>query len=102
MNKLLILRNFATLCIKGTGRIDVSKEIARQWHEGIGIHFAHQIRFLAQHYQLFEQVTEEKQGSGGGHSLLKDEQVQVAMRVHLSSVPTDEVTPKKFHCALNE
>ena len=28
MNKLLILRNFAMLYIKGTGRIDASKEIA--------------------------------------------------------------------------
>ena len=28
MNKLLILRNFATLYIKGTRQIDVSKEIA--------------------------------------------------------------------------
>jgi hypothetical protein len=73
MNKLLILRNFAMLRIKGTGRIDASKEIARQWHEGTGVHFARQIRFLTQHYQLFEQVTEEKRGSGGGRSLLKDE-----------------------------
>jgi hypothetical protein len=46
MNKLLILRNFATLCIKDTGQIAVSKEIAQQWHEGIGIHFACQIWFL--------------------------------------------------------
>ena len=47
MNKLLILRNFAMLRIKGTGRIDISREIARQWHKGTGIHFTHQIWFLA-------------------------------------------------------
>jgi len=51
----------------------MSKEIVRQWHEGTGIHFACQIRFLVQHYQLFEQVTEEKRGIGGSRSLLKDE-----------------------------
>jgi hypothetical protein len=34
--------------------------------------------------------------------LLKDEQVQVVMRVHLSTVPTGEVTPKEFRHALNE
>jgi hypothetical protein len=102
MNKLLILRNFATLRIKDTGRIAASKEIARQWHEGTGVHFTRQIRFLARHYQLFEQVTEEKRGTGGGRSLLKDERVQAATRAHLSTVPKGEVTPKGFHRALNE
>ena len=34
--------------------------------------------------------------------MLKDEQVQVAMRAHLSSMPMGKVTPKEFHCALNE
>jgi len=38
----------------------MSKEIAQQWHEGTGIHFTCQIWFLTRHYQLFEQVTEEK------------------------------------------
>jgi len=90
------------LHIKGTGRIDASKEIAQQWHEGTGVHFARQIQFLARHYQLFEQVTEEKRGSGGGRSLLKDERVQAAARAHLSTMPTGEVTPKEFHRALNE
>jgi hypothetical protein len=47
MNKLLILRNFATLRIKGTRQINASKEIAQQWHKGTGVHFARQIRFLA-------------------------------------------------------
>src|SRR6266851_1305727 len=80
----------------------MSKEIVRQWHEGTGIHFACQIRFLAQHYQLFEQVIEEKQGTGGSCSLLKDKQVQAAARVHLSTMPKGKVTPKGFHCTLNE
>jgi len=39
---------------------------------------------------------------GGGQSLLKDEQVQMVVKAHLSSVPTGEVTPKQFHKALND
>ena len=34
--------------------------------------------------------------------MLKDEQVQMAARVHLSSVPIGEVTPRQFHKALND
>ena len=74
----------------------------RQWHKGTGVHFTCQIWFLARHYQLFEQVTEEKRGTGGSRSLLKDERVQAAVRVHLSTVPKGEVTPKGFHRTLNE
>ena len=33
INQLMILRNFATLRLKGLGRIVASKEIARQWHD---------------------------------------------------------------------
>jgi hypothetical protein len=43
LNKLTILQNFATLCIKGVRRIAASEEIAWQWHEGMGRHFACQI-----------------------------------------------------------
>ena len=43
INKLLILRNFATLRMKGYKRIPVSKEIAQQWHEKGGAYFAHKI-----------------------------------------------------------
>jgi len=92
----------ATLRIKDTRQIAASKEIVRQWHKGTGVHFAHQILFLMRHYQLFEQVTEEKQGIGGSHSLLKDERVQAAARAHLSTIPKGKVTPKGFHHALNE
>jgi hypothetical protein len=102
LNKLTILQNFAMLRIKGVRRIAASKEIARVWQDGVGAYFARQIRFLARHYQLFEQLPEEKRGGAGGRSLLKDERVQAAARTHLSSVPTGEVTPKKFHRALNK
>jgi hypothetical protein len=56
MNQLTILRNFATLHIKGLRHIATSKEIVQQWHESAGVHFAYQIQFMACHYQLFEQL----------------------------------------------
>ena len=93
VNKLMIIWNFATLYIKGVRCIAVSKEIAQQFHEGIGRHFAHQIQVLAQHYQLFEQLPEEKQGGTGGQSLLKDERVQAVVRTYLSGVLLGKVTP---------
>ncbi|KAJ7336113.1 hypothetical protein DFH08DRAFT_1018361 [Mycena albidolilacea] len=43
VNQLLIIRNFATLSLKGFGRIQASVEIARQWQEGQGVHFARRI-----------------------------------------------------------
>ena len=39
-NQLLILRNFATLHLKGVQRMAASKEIVQQWDEGVSIHFA--------------------------------------------------------------
>jgi hypothetical protein len=40
INQLLLIRNFATLRLKGMGRIAASLEIAHQWHEDKGAHFA--------------------------------------------------------------
>jgi hypothetical protein len=99
---LTILQNFATLRIKGVGRIAASEEIARLWKDGVGTYFARQIRFITRHYQLFEELPAERRGAAGGRSLLKDERVQAAARTHLLSVPTGEVTPKQFHRALNK
>jgi hypothetical protein len=59
INQLLIICNFATLHLKGLHRILASLEIARQWHEGEGAHFAHRVRALAWHYQVFEQLPAE-------------------------------------------
>ena len=100
-NQLTILRNFAMLHIKGLGRIDASKEIARQWHKGTGIHFTRRICFLARHYQLFEQLPIERRGGDRGQSLLSDEQIQMATRAYLLSLAVGEVTPRRFHHALN-
>ncbi len=43
LNKLTILQNFTTLCIKGVRRITASKEIMRVWQDGVGMYFTHQI-----------------------------------------------------------
>ena len=75
INQLMILRNFANLR-QGFGCIEASREIAHQWHEkeGSNIHFAWQIRALACHYQVFEQLlTERRGGRKSAKSLLKDE-----------------------------
>jgi hypothetical protein len=66
LNKLTIIQNFATLHIKGVKCMAVSEEIARQFHEGVGGHFARQIHVLTRHYQLFEQLPEERRGGVGG------------------------------------
>jgi hypothetical protein len=60
INQLLVLQNFATLQLKGYGKIKASLEIAQQWHEGEGKHFAQKVRALAHHYQAFEQLSMEK------------------------------------------
>jgi len=78
-----------------------SENIARQWKEGKGVYFARQIRVLARHYQLFEQLPAEKRGGDRGRSLLNNEQVQMASRTYLTGLKTGEVTPKKFQRALN-
>jgi len=102
INQFLILRNFATLRMKGIGRILASQEIARQWQDGAGVHFARQIRFLARHYQLFERLPASNRGGDRGRSLLNDEQVQTAARTYLLSMSVGEVTPARFRHALNE
>ena len=58
--KLHLLRNFATLRLKGLRRMEASQEIACQWHKGKGTYFAHQICDLACHYQVFEQLQQER------------------------------------------
>jgi hypothetical protein len=91
LNKLTILWNFATLHIKGVRCITASEEIALQFHEGTVHHFACQIRALAQHYQLFEQLPEEKQDGMGGRSLLKDERVQAVYTLDSPSASTANI-----------
>lgn len=96
INQLMILRNFATLRIKGLGHMAVSEQIAQQWHEGWGIHFAHQIWGLARLYQRCKQLPPEKRGGDGGHSPFNDKRVQRAARTYLTSLPIEDVTPRQF------
>ena len=81
INQLMILRNFANLRLKGYGQIEVSFEIAQQWHEqdSSNSHFARRVRALAHHYQIFEQLPKEHRGGyKNARSLLKDEIVRTA------------------------
>jgi len=101
INQLLLIRNFATLRLKGMGRIAASLEIAHQWHEDKGAHFARKIRALAQHYQVFEQLpTERRGGRENALSPLKDERLQLACRQWLMSQPIGDITPCKFQHGL--
>jgi len=104
INQLMILRNFATLRLKGYSRIDASFEIARQWQEkeGSNIHFARRVRALARRYQIFEQLPRERRGGyKNARSLLKDETVRTASRAWLTEQPVGSITPNAFMHALN-
>jgi hypothetical protein len=105
INQLMILRNFANLCLKGYGRIAASFEIAQQWHEkdDSNSHFARRIRTLARHYQIFEQLPKERRGGyKNARSLLKDEVVRTASRTWLTEQSIGSVTPNSFMHALNK
>ena len=102
VNQLLILCNFATLQLKGHGKIEASFRIAQQWHKGEGKHFARKVRALARHYQVFEQLPIEKRGGAKmSQSHLFDERVKTAARSWLTSQPVGQVNPRKFQHALN-
>ncbi|KAF8885624.1 hypothetical protein BD779DRAFT_1673582 [Infundibulicybe gibba] len=98
INQLMILRNFATLRLKGFGRMAASQEIARQWHEkldGTSDHFACRIRALARHYQVFEQLPPEHRGGiKNAKSLLKDEAVKAAALSWLTEQKVHQENPK--------
>ena len=103
VNQLMLIRSFATLRLKGLGCVEASLEIARQWHEGEGKHFARKVRALARHYQVFEQLpTEKRGGRANALSPLKDERLQLAARQWLMLQDISQVTLQRFHHALNE
>jgi hypothetical protein len=98
INQLMILRNFATLQLKGQGWVAASREIAAQWHEKLGGSSEH----FACHYQVFEQLpVESRGGSKNATSLLKDEAVKVAARTWLIEKCVRLITPQLFCHALN-
>jgi hypothetical protein len=94
INQLMIISNFATLCLKGVSRTQASIEISQQWHEGEGNWFAHRVRALARHYQIFEKLPAEKRGgSQNARSWLYDEKVRLWTMNWLTSQDTGDVTP---------
>lgn len=105
INQFLILRNFATLRIKGLSRISASMEIAIQWHDqrDTSTYFARRVRALARHYQIFEQLLPENRGgTRHAHSLLNNEIVYSAARSWLTAQPIGSVTPRRFRQALED
>lgn len=102
INQLLIIRNFATLFLKGFGRIQASVEIARQWHKDKGVHFARRVHILIRHFEIFQDLPKEKRGGAqDSRSLLSEESVRCAARTWLETQPVGSITPKIFQHALN-
>jgi len=57
---------------------------------------------LARHYQIFEQLPQEKHGGAqSSRSFLHDESVQTRCRTWLSNIPTGQVTPHALQNALH-
>jgi hypothetical protein len=111
LNQLVILRNFATLLIKGYKRIPASEHIAAQWRDGTGRHFARRIRALARHYQIFGRLPRETRGGRRkassdhplrGASLLENETVEAVTRAWLTAQKVGTVTPRGLARALDE
>ncbi|KAI6038100.1 hypothetical protein EDC04DRAFT_2896829 [Pisolithus marmoratus] len=83
INQLMLIWSFATLHLKGLGHVEV--------------------RALACHYQVFEQLPTEKHGGqANALSPLKDEQLQLATHQWLLSEEVGQLTPHQFCHALNE
>ena len=103
INKLMIIVNFTTLCIKGKSCTAASLEIAAQWNDAQDrVWFACKVRILARNYEIFEQLLIERCGSlRSEQSLLKDELIKKKILDYLQSLPTRHVTPKKLQTAVN-
>ena len=103
VNQLLIISNFATLCLKGVLQTQAILEIAWQRHKGQSNCFAQRVHALARHYQIFEKLPIEKHaGSANLQSWLHDEQVKTWTHDWLTSQKTGDVTPCWLQYALNE
>jgi hypothetical protein len=103
LNQLMILSNFATLQLKGASHIQASVKIARQWHPGQGVWFACQVHALAWHYQIFEQLPQERRG--GVHAVLSwldDEVVKKSILDYLNNLLTGKVTPQSLQRHVND
>jgi hypothetical protein len=96
VNQLMILRNFATLRLRGVKKLEASQQIAIQWQDdvtGSATYMARRIRALAHHYQLYEELPVEKRGGYRSRSsLLRHEAVRGAARAWLTSQTIGSVT----------
>ncbi|KAF9510740.1 hypothetical protein BS47DRAFT_1487299 [Hydnum rufescens UP504] len=102
LNQYQLLHSFATLRIKGLGRIAASIHIALSQHKGEGAWFARRICALARHFEKYEQLPIECRGGRcKGSCHLDDEDVNRATRSWLEMQKIGSVTSSRFCCALN-
>ena len=102
INQLQLIRNFATLRIKGFKKIAASIHLAQSHHDGDGVYFARQVRALARHYQVYEHLPIELRGGNRlGSCYLDDEDVKREACSWLESQKTGSVTSSGFCKALN-
>ncbi|KAF9489413.1 hypothetical protein BDN71DRAFT_1529516 [Pleurotus eryngii] len=84
-------------------RIEASHLIALICKGGEGEWFAHRIRELARHYQIFEDLpTEQRSGSRIGRSWIHHEGVHPQVRDFLKSLPAGKVTPQALVKHIND
>lgn len=106
INQLIILRSFATLCLRGMKKMEASHQIALQWQDdirGSAVHLARCIRALAHHYQVHEELPAEKCGGYQSRSsLLRDEAVRIAAWGWLTAQKVGTVTPRMFQEGINK
>ncbi|KAF9510731.1 hypothetical protein BS47DRAFT_1364327 [Hydnum rufescens UP504] len=102
LNQYQLLHSFATLQIKGLGRIAASIHIALSQHKGEGAWFARRICALACHFEKYEQLPIEcRGGRHKGSCHLDDEDVNRAARSWLEMQKIGSVTSSRFCRALN-
>ncbi|KAF9516301.1 hypothetical protein BS47DRAFT_1292541 [Hydnum rufescens UP504] len=102
INQLQLIRNFATLRIKGFKRTSASVHLALSHHDGDGVYFARRVRALARHYQMYEQLPIDRRGGKRiGSSHLDDEDVEREAHSWLDSQKVGSVTSSNFCRALN-
>ncbi|KAJ7035472.1 hypothetical protein C8F04DRAFT_1182375 [Mycena alexandri] len=95
LNALMVLLNFATLVIKGYGRIEASRQVATSWHKKEGVWFTRRIRDWARHYEIFETLPSERRGGKRvGRSFLHRDEIRTAVLNFLRSLPSGKVTPR--------
>jgi hypothetical protein len=102
LNQLIILSDFATLCLKGHTRTAASLMISEQWKTSSGYWMARHIHYLARFYQQFETLPENHGGRWMARSFLFRDEVKMAFTSFLNSVPNGTMTPRVLMNHVNE